>query len=535
MAIELTVNGKPASFAGDPFMPLLWYLRDHARLTGTKFGCGIGYCGACTVHVDGMARRACVTPMSTVAGHTVTTIEGLARPGTLHAVQQAWLDEDVPQCGYCQAGQIMTAVDLLRRKPDPTEKDIAELTNLCRCGTYPRIRKAIRRAALERTEGRAPMSSVRPLSRRDFLRVSVSAAGGLAVSLASAARRHGGRGGDGAEAPARREPAARGAFVRIEPDGRIVIGARGCEIGQGVRTSLPMLIADELDVPWAAVTVEQLDYGLAESGTPKRLVSRYGPQGAGGSTSVRDGFDELRQVGARARWLLVQAAGEEWRVPAEELRTQDAQVIHPDGRTLRYAQLARRAATLAPPKGLVPLKGKGAYRIIGQRVRVVDGRNIVTGAARYGIDSAVPGALTAVIARCPYFDGAIAAVDDREARRVPGVRQVLTIDGPRPGAPIDRNLAAGVAVLADDFLVRAARQTGAAHQVDAGTWSCGLIGCARAARARSFRGARQDRAAGRGFRGGAPRRGARDRVHLHRALPGARDHGAPERAHRSAR
>ena len=147
MAIELTVNGKPVSFTGDPSKPLLWYLRDHARLTGTKFGCGIGYCGACTVHVDGIARRACVTPISTVAGHAVTTIEGLATGGALHPVQQAWLDEDVPQCGYCQTGQIMTAVDLLRRRPQPTDADIAELTNLCRCGTYPRIRKAIRRAA----------------------------------------------------------------------------------------------------------------------------------------------------------------------------------------------------------------------------------------------------------------------------------------------------------------------------------------------------------------------------------------------------
>jgi isoquinoline 1-oxidoreductase subunit alpha len=147
MAIELTINGKPVSFAGDPSMPLLWYLRDYARLTGTKFGCGIGYCGACTVHVDGVARRSCVTPLSAVAGHAVTTIEGLARTGGLHPVQQAWLDEDVPQCGYCQAGQIMAAVDLLKRKPEPTDTDISELTNLCRCGTYPRIRKAIHRAA----------------------------------------------------------------------------------------------------------------------------------------------------------------------------------------------------------------------------------------------------------------------------------------------------------------------------------------------------------------------------------------------------
>jgi len=147
MSIDLTINGKTASFAGDPAMPLLWYLRDHARLTGTKFGCGIGYCGACTVHVGGEARRACITPMSALAGLAVTTIEGLAPVEGLHPVQQAWLEEDVPQCGYCQAGQIMAAVDLLKRKPEPTDADIAALTNLCRCGTYPRIRKAIRRAA----------------------------------------------------------------------------------------------------------------------------------------------------------------------------------------------------------------------------------------------------------------------------------------------------------------------------------------------------------------------------------------------------
>jgi len=149
MAIDFTLNQQRSSYRGDPSMPLLWYLRDHARLTGTKFGCGIGYCGACTVHMDGAATRSCVTPMSQVAGRAVTTIEGLARGGRLHPVQQAWIDEDVPQCGYCQAGQIMAAVDLLARKPQPSEADLAALTNLCRCGTYPRIRKAIRRAAAQ--------------------------------------------------------------------------------------------------------------------------------------------------------------------------------------------------------------------------------------------------------------------------------------------------------------------------------------------------------------------------------------------------
>jgi isoquinoline 1-oxidoreductase alpha subunit len=147
MSLQFTLNGRPAQFDGAPDMPLLWYLRDHAGLTGTKFGCGVAACGACTVHVDGQAVRSCVTPLSAVAGKRVTTIEGLAEGDRLHAVQQAWLEEDVPQCGYCQAGQLMAAAELLARDPNPDDAAIASLTNLCRCGTYPRVRRAIRRAA----------------------------------------------------------------------------------------------------------------------------------------------------------------------------------------------------------------------------------------------------------------------------------------------------------------------------------------------------------------------------------------------------
>ena len=147
MAVRFQLNGRGVEFAGDPAMPLLWYLRDHARLTGAKFGCGMGLCGACTVHVDDDAVRSCTVPVSAVAGKRVATIEALADGDTLHAVQRAWIEEDVAQCGYCQAGQIMATVDLLRRQPDPSDEQIAALTNLCRCGTYPRIRKAVRRAA----------------------------------------------------------------------------------------------------------------------------------------------------------------------------------------------------------------------------------------------------------------------------------------------------------------------------------------------------------------------------------------------------
>lgn len=144
-AVALRINGRAYRFDGDDTMPLLWYLRDVLRLTGTKFGCGIGACGACTVLVDGKAQRACLTPMKALAKHEVTTIEGLAN-GELHPVQQAWIEVDVPQCGYCQAGQIIAAVDLLRHTPNPNDDDIGKISNLCRCGTYPRIRKAIKRA-----------------------------------------------------------------------------------------------------------------------------------------------------------------------------------------------------------------------------------------------------------------------------------------------------------------------------------------------------------------------------------------------------
>jgi len=147
--VSFRINSEEVSFDGDPGTPLLWVIRDHLRLRGTKFGCGIGQCGACTVHVDGTAQRSCITPVSAIEGQRITTIEGLApSEDALHPVQQAWLENDVPQCGYCQAGQIMAAVDFLKRNPEPSDADIDDnITNICRCGTYVRIRKAIHRAA----------------------------------------------------------------------------------------------------------------------------------------------------------------------------------------------------------------------------------------------------------------------------------------------------------------------------------------------------------------------------------------------------
>jgi len=147
MAVSLKINGKAEAVDADPSTPLLWVLRDHLGMTGTKFGCGIAQCGACTVHVDGMATRSCQVPLESVAGADVTTIEGLSPSGD-HPLQQAWVELNVPQCGYCQTGMIMAAAALLKQTPQPTDDDInAAVDNICRCGTYPRIRAAIHKAA----------------------------------------------------------------------------------------------------------------------------------------------------------------------------------------------------------------------------------------------------------------------------------------------------------------------------------------------------------------------------------------------------
>ena len=149
-SIAFTVNGNAAKIEAEPETPLLWAIREHLKLTGTKFGCGVAQCGACTVHVNGVPTRSCVTPVSTVAGKTVTTIEGLS-PDSSHRLQKAWIAEQVPQCGYCQSGQIMQAAALLAKNKNPTRQQIVAHMNgnICRCGTYQRIVRAIQRAAKE--------------------------------------------------------------------------------------------------------------------------------------------------------------------------------------------------------------------------------------------------------------------------------------------------------------------------------------------------------------------------------------------------
>jgi isoquinoline 1-oxidoreductase beta subunit len=215
--------------------------------------------------------------------------------------------------------------------------------------------------------------SASTVTRRQFLVGSLSASGALLLHFADVSAAL-------PDAKTARN-AQLGPFVQIGPDGRVVIGARGAEIGQGVKTSLPMLIAEELDVDWASVTVEQLSYGLVATPEPPGLKGKYGPQGAGGSTSIPDGWADLRQAGAEARRLLVLAASAHWQADPAQLVTRSGSIQHPDGRSLRYGELVAAAASIALPAAPAPLKQPADYRIVGQPTRVVDAADIVTGRA----------------------------------------------------------------------------------------------------------------------------------------------------------
>ena len=282
------------------------------------------------------------------------------------------------------------------------------------------------------------------LDRRTFIHLGTSAAGGLLLSLHLVPRL-----ARGAGSPSSDPAPAIGLFVRIEKDGTTFIGARSPEIGQGVKTSLPMIIAEEMDADWSKVRVEQLPFGIvrAADGT---FTWKYGEQGAGGSTNIPDAWADLRHAGARVRQVLLAAAAKRWNVPVSELHTEPGIVKHADGRTISYGELAPLAATLPLPTEQPPLKDPKQWRILGTRTRVVDSEDIVTGRARYGIDSTIPGALIAVITRCPTFDGELKSFDATAAKKIPGVRDVIALPGPKHGEPITANLAPGVAVIADN-------------------------------------------------------------------------------------
>jgi isoquinoline 1-oxidoreductase beta subunit len=399
MPFELTVNGALHKLEIAPDTPLLWVLRDALGLKGTKYGCGVGICGICTVLADGEAVRSCAVAASALAGKSLLTVEGLAET-RFRMLQDAWIAEQVPQCGYCQPGQLLAAAALLARHPQPGDELIGEAMSgvLCRCGTYPRIRRAIRRAAQASAAARAPQRAV-PLPPPH------------------------------SEAGSRFAP---NPWVRIAADGTVTVIIDRSEMGQGVVTSLATLVAEELEVELDAVRTE---FAPAD---PAYTNPELGEQTTGGSTSIRAAWRPLREAGAAARELLVAAAAERWDVRRSECRAERGEVVHgPSGRRIGYGELVSAAAALPVPSR-VPLKGPAAFRLIGKQLPRIELPDMVTGRTVYGFDTTVPGMLVATIARCPVFGGRPKRVDKEKALAIPGVRAVVALES-------------GVAVVAESF------------------------------------------------------------------------------------
>jgi isoquinoline 1-oxidoreductase subunit beta len=237
-----------------------------------------------------------------------------------------------------------------------------------------------------------------------------------------------------------------GFFVEIRPDGRVIIGSNQPEIGQGIRTTLPMLVAEELDVDWDSVSFRPMPLGIVK--TADGYAWKYGGQGVGGSTGLTGNWDYMRQVGATARHQLIAAAAARWGVSPDTCKTEPGFVVCPaPGKKLAYAELVADAAELALPEVSPPLKGMDSYRIVGKQQNTIDALDIVTGKAKYGIDTRQDNMRFAVIARSPYFNGKPLSFDDTDARKIGGVLDVFKIDGPEPGEPY-QILASGVAVVA---------------------------------------------------------------------------------------
>ena len=380
----------------DPQTPLLWALRDALGLKGTKYGCGVGICGICTVLLDGQANHACMVPVREAAEHTITTIEGLAEQG--HPLLHAWIAEQVPQCGYCQPGQLLAAAALLNDKPQPTDAEIDTAMGgvLCRCGTYSRIRRAIHHAAKLRGQPYQSVAATTPAE------------------------------------PAPDSGVALNPWLRIHCDNTVTITINHSELGQGVITALAMLVAEEL-----AVDLSHVRTHFAPAGEDY-VNPLFGEQITGGSTAVRGQWKPLRQAGARARSQLVTAAARHWQVPDTECRAQQGSVTHvPSGRTLLYAELASQAVQLNLPRH-VQLTPPENWRLLGRPTPRLDIPAMITGQLVYGIDVQVSNMLVASIARCPVIGGRVKRVDAAAALARPGVQAVEKIES-------------GVAVLAKDF------------------------------------------------------------------------------------
>lgn len=268
-----------------------------------------------------------------------------------------------------------------------------------------------------------------PVSRRDFIKLTGLAGGGLALAFYIRS------GGEASAAERGSSDFTPNAFIRITPAGAITIISKQPEMGQGVKTSLPMIIAEQLEVPWEAVTIEQGDFD-----------AKYGSQSAGGSNSTPNNYDNFHRLGATARTMLVEAAAQTWKVPASECRAENGTIVHRSGKSLTYGQLAAKAATLpVPAEGAVQLKDPASYRLLGKRVPQVDSRKLVTGQPLFGFDVKLPGMLYAAYEKCPAFGGKVVSANLDQIKRMPGVKDAFVLEG----NGIVKELVPGVAIVGE--------------------------------------------------------------------------------------
>ena len=390
--VTLQLNGRSTEIVSDPDIPLLWVLRTELGLLGTKYGCGVGVCGVCTLHIDGRAAKSCQITLKEVAGRAVTTIEGLAATG--HPVIEAWIGEQVPQCGYCQPAMVMAAA-AATAQPGASAGAVGRAMSevLCRCGSYTRARRALAHVAANppRAAASARMQAAPPAS----------------------ATTH-----------------AFNPWVAIGDDGIVTVRIDRAEMGQGALTGIAMLVAEELEVDLAQVRTEFAPVDRAYANP------MFGEQSTGGSTSIRSSYEPLRRAGASAREMLVAAAAAAWNVPLVECSADSGAVRHlPSNKVLGYGALAAKASKLAPPASAA-LKERASFRLIGANVPRMELPGHVRGETVYGFDVRVPDMVYAVIQRPPAAEARLAEADTSRAEATRGVVQVIEVP-------------AGVAVVAE--------------------------------------------------------------------------------------
>lgn len=425
MATTITVNGRDVAVEAEPDTPLLWVLREHLGLTGTKYGCGVAACGACRVHLDGASTPSCAVTLAEVGDRRVTTIEGLPG-GADHPVLRAWVAHEVAQCGYCQPGQVMHAAALLAEEPRPSRERIVEHmdANLCRCGCYREIWRPWRWPAGGPRDGaprRRRRARRRPLPPRAARRGR-----GAGLRLRTAARAGTGR----ARHRRRRERPRRRARddQRLRPHRprrRDRDPGPAPEMGQAINTVLPLIVAEELDADWADVRVEAAPVADAYANPLFRA------QLVVGSLSTRAYWMPLRTAGAQARRVLMDAAAARWGVPVGEISTEPSVVVHAaSGRRLSYGEIAAFAAVPATLPTVEPsaLKPVSAMRLLGRDVPRPDVPAKSAGTATYAIDVRLPGMLHATLARAPVMGSRAEAHNGEAILRRPGITRVLVLD-----------------------------------------------------------------------------------------------------------